>query len=473
MPMAEIRREIAEDRRSTAEAGRSTIEGSREPADEHPVTWLELFFDLVFAAVVAALGTLLGDHPTPGGLLAYLAIVQCVFWVWASHTVYTSRFGDHDLTYRLYTFALVLLAAVMAVQIPQVLDASPVGFVLTYVAARGLLVALHFRPRWRFPDVKETNLVYIAGSLMVMACWAASAFVPPPARYALWGLGVAIDLAFPWFARAGLRRFPVHARHLPERLGLFVLLVLGEAILAIVGGLSSVAWSPGPLIAAGLAGVAAGCVWWTYFSFTDLADHECSLGNGLPFIYGHFPLVAAMAALAVGIHHAIPEAAGARLVPATAMMFGFGTAAWIGAFLVLQRLAERSRLSRAFVAAYLAAALGAAALVPLAAVWPPLAVLAVGVAIMVALVGLEVRFHDDEMALMLAAEHGRPIPRIFVEELRARLARGDHVLIVDVRRNLDDYQIPGSVRFDPDTLLAAESVVLPYDRDMLVVTYCT
>ena len=47
--------------------------------------------------------------------------------------------------------------------------------------------------------------------------WIVSAFVPPPFRFVLWGIGLVIDFATPITAGKLHSRFPPHLLHLPER----------------------------------------------------------------------------------------------------------------------------------------------------------------------------------------------------------------------------------------------------------------
>src|SRR2546425_11510914 len=79
------------------------------------VTWLELFFDLIFVAAVAQVDAPLSmDYSLAGGF-RFLAFFLLVWWVWAGHTLYSTRFDTDDLIQRLLTlvqmFAVVAMAA--------------------------------------------------------------------------------------------------------------------------------------------------------------------------------------------------------------------------------------------------------------------------------------------------------------------------------------------------------------------------
>jgi low temperature requirement protein LtrA len=64
--------------------------------------------------------------------------------------------------------------------------------------------------------------------------WIISAFIPPPFRFVLWGIGLAIDFGTPIIAGKLHSQFAPHISHLPEHMGLFTIIVLGESILGVV-----------------------------------------------------------------------------------------------------------------------------------------------------------------------------------------------------------------------------------------------
>jgi low temperature requirement protein LtrA len=57
---------------------------------EHPVTPLELYFDLVFVFAFTQVTTLLSDDPTWAGLGSGLLILAALWWAWASYAWLTN-----------------------------------------------------------------------------------------------------------------------------------------------------------------------------------------------------------------------------------------------------------------------------------------------------------------------------------------------------------------------------------------------
>src|SRR5437868_3968180 len=105
------------------------------------VTWMELFFDLIFAAAVAQVGTPLTTDYTASGLLRYVFLFILIWLAWSGHTLYSTRFDTDDLIQRLLVLVQSFIAAVMAANAKEALDStSSAGFGAAFAAMRIVLV---------------------------------------------------------------------------------------------------------------------------------------------------------------------------------------------------------------------------------------------------------------------------------------------------------------------------------------------
>ncbi|HEX2372803.1 MAG TPA: low temperature requirement protein A, partial [Actinomycetota bacterium] len=105
--------------------------------------------------------------------------------------------------------------------------------------------------------------------------------------------------------------------HLTERHGLFMILAIGESVVAIGVGAAQQPISA-PLLVAAILGVAAAvCLWWLYFDVVSLAaEHRLLEARGQArvdlaveaYTYGHFPLVAGIVVAAVGVEGVMAHA---------------------------------------------------------------------------------------------------------------------------------------------------------------------
>lgn len=359
-------------------------------------TWLETFYDLVFAVAVSSLGDLLARDTSPLGVLRFAALFVPLWWIWVGQIVFATRFDMDNLLHRLYAFTQMLAVAAMAVQIPAIVSDGSVGFAAAYVVARLTLLALYVNARRDVPQARSVTSVYLVGFGLGAALWAVSIVVPPPLRYGLWGLGMAIDLATPWLGRPALEKFPVDASHLPDRFGGFLIIILGVSILSVVSGVSDQHWRLVSSLAAVAAFVLAVCVWWLYFAFYNVAQRgglEHHLRGGAPYIYAHLPIVIGLAVISVSIRQVIVEAGKqAEILANTLWLLGGGSALWALGFLLIHLIVLRRRSRLPLLGAYGGAALAAALCTALSAHAPPLLVIAAFTAIFLLLVLFEMRY---------------------------------------------------------------------------------
>jgi low temperature requirement protein LtrA len=298
-------------------------------ADRH-TTWFELYFDLVFVAAVAQLAAGLAADPSAAVFARFAGLFLVILWAWLGFTMYANRFDTDDLPYRLAMAAAALAVAGLAINVHRVVagDGGTVGFAAGYAVVRALLVALYFRARLHIRgDGRRLIDLYLVNFLFTTGIWVASIFVPEPYRVVMWGLAIAIDLSMPPFAWRMLAGAAVVVSHLTDRYGTFFIIVLGESVVGVVAAVAGFEFSAHSWLVAGICFVIALCMWWIYF---DLADTSV-LGRGvlgLVYLYGHFPLLAGVAAFGAGTKLAITEASQAGLPAGTRWVLAGGIAAF-------------------------------------------------------------------------------------------------------------------------------------------------
>ena len=70
-------------------------------AHERKITWLELFYDLVYVATLIQIGNALSEDITLNGFLRFAIVFIPVWWAWTGITFYMNRFVVDDLWHRL------------------------------------------------------------------------------------------------------------------------------------------------------------------------------------------------------------------------------------------------------------------------------------------------------------------------------------------------------------------------------------
>jgi low temperature requirement protein LtrA len=288
--------------RSTGESGRK-------------VTWLELFFDLIFVAAVSQVAAPLRTDYTIAGLIRFAPLFVLIWWAWTGHTVFSTRFDSDDAVQRALTFLQIFAVAAMAANAKDALDSrSSAGFAAAYAVVRFVLVAQYVRAR-QVREAKQLTTIYLIGQGGAAVLWLVSALVPVPPRFWLWALAFAIDLGTPWAAVPHSTKIPPDASHLPERFGLFTLILLGEAVVAVMQGMESHDdWPPLAAVSAFVGMGVCFVIWWVYFDSVGatrdqpVRTHRDAVRFHV-WSYAHFPFYLGIIVLGVGIERIVTAAA--------------------------------------------------------------------------------------------------------------------------------------------------------------------
>lgn len=264
------------------------------------VEWLELFFDLVVVAAVAVLTEGLREDPSPGGLGMFALLYGAIWLSWVSIVLYANVAGEGTRVQTVVT--AMLLLAVMAATAPAHFETRANVFAGAFLLVRGLAARGSMR----------TGRVLAGWPLLqfggLATAWLVAMWVRPPYKFWLWALGLLVDLGFvllrgdiPMEERVerlrrrmrhdGRRGGPqtppdlevvgVATGHLDERLGLFMIIVLGEAVSQLVVAAATTEWTPALVRPALLGFVLLVGLWWLTFSYGFTAAPHTRLA-GLP-----------------------------------------------------------------------------------------------------------------------------------------------------------------------------------------------
>lgn len=80
-------------------------------------TWLELFFDLVYVALLVELGDRLSHNLSLEGVIEFALLFIPIWWSWIALMLYTRRFPADDIGQRLLTILYMGVMALMAFNI--------------------------------------------------------------------------------------------------------------------------------------------------------------------------------------------------------------------------------------------------------------------------------------------------------------------------------------------------------------------
>jgi low temperature requirement protein LtrA len=372
----------------------------RAEEPERTATRLELFFDLAFVVALGELALHFADDLDVGGWLWSIGTFGALWWVWAGFTVYANRFDSDDAVYRVCKLAAMAGVLGCAAALPTAEDGVPVSFVLCYAGTQLLLALLYLRAARHLEEAAPVAAVYLIGLVAGTALWLVALPFPPTARGWIGLAAVLLAASAPVLGRRRTAAVTLHLEHLPERVALLVILVLGEVTAACVLGLKEAHWTAASTVAAGLAFLLGAALWWLYFDTAGAAtttslqdamdddgedadeDEEESTSAFDLYLYGQLPATLGLLIAGVGIEHAVAEAGKDALPWATLLPLCAGVALYLlalaGTQAALRAAASRDTLWP------LAGAAAVLAAVPVGRLLPPTVALGLVAALVVA-----------------------------------------------------------------------------------------
>lgn len=383
-------------------------------AGERHASWLELFFDLVFVLAVAQVAQILVKNSDVAGFLKYVVLFIPVWWSWIGFTFYADRFEGSETSYRILTFTGMLSVAALSLTLEGAFTASgDVPLIITYALVRIVLITLYSRAAYYIPLARGLAAQFIIGLSVALLMFLGSLALEPPFRYYVWAAAMLLELCIPFLNLRATRSIPYDYSHIPERFGLFTIIVLGEAVLATAMGASAVSWTPGNITMASIGFAMAACIWWINFDFVD--DNAIKTRNLVPrfvYLYGHYFIVTSIVALGVGVEHAIKETGDAHLHLPTLALLGGGLAAYLLSVTIVKMVTSVCRLVYVRFAMIAVSIL----MIYLGQFIPPLAVVAILASLLALGVWIENRFveaHPHEETHSLAACEHSATARVF------------------------------------------------------------
>jgi len=162
---------------------RTTDGHSLEPRH---ASWLELFFDLVFAGAVNQLAGTLQDHPDLITLARFALFFVPVWWLWVQFSFYADRHESDDASHRGPFVVAIVLCAGLAASASRAVSGDPAGFVVAFSAMRALQLLLYARARKHLPATRRLYGRYLICFGIGGALWVSSLSVGGPLRFAFW-----------------------------------------------------------------------------------------------------------------------------------------------------------------------------------------------------------------------------------------------------------------------------------------------
>ncbi len=279
------------------------------------MTYVELFFDLVFVYAITQISHTLLAHFTPLGILQTTILFLAVWWVWIYTSWITNWLDPERTPVRVMLFGLMIAGLLLSTSIPKAFESRGLAFALAFVVmqvGRSAFTYLSIpksQPGWRMNLLRITCWLTCSGVF-----WIAGGLAEGQTRLILWIVAVAIEYCGPlfrfWFPGLGatpLEDWEVEGGHMAERCALFIIIALGESIVVTGATFASAAWTAPTIIGFVVALLGSIAMWWVYFHIGAEAGAQHISQSGdtgrlarLAYTYLHLPIVAGIVVSAVG-----------------------------------------------------------------------------------------------------------------------------------------------------------------------------
>ncbi|MDH6236347.1 low temperature requirement protein A [Cryobacterium sp. CG_9.6] len=317
------------------------------------VTYIELFFDLVFVFALTQLSRYLYENQSWVGALESAVLVLALWWVWVYTTWVTNWLNPAQLTVRGVVIGLALVGLVISTSIYESFGERGLIFAVAYVVLQLgrtvfmlLAVARHDR------ELHRTFVRILIWLVVAGVFWIVGALLPIEYRLPLWLLALAIEyvsasLGFrvPGLGRSGVESWDLSGPHIAERSALFVIIALGESFL--VTGFAFVAQeaSVHGVIGLMIAFLSVLSMWWLYFDHSERAGARALNDSREPgriaraaYTYVHAVIIAGIVLCSVADKEILEHPADAMTLSTAVIVSGGPFLYIVGMFLFRLRV---------------------------------------------------------------------------------------------------------------------------------------
>jgi low temperature requirement protein LtrA len=314
---------------------------------DRTVSNLELFYDLVYVAVIGQASHHLAEHVSVEGFAEFAIVFTMLWFAWFNGSLYIELHGREDGRTRLQVFFQMGLLALLAVFTADAAGSTGSQFALVYAVFLAFMgfqwYAIRELDRVERPEFLRITAFYVGGmAISTVVVGATAAFPEPSWRVAVWAIFLVGWICFMLLGSRGNDRqvegiLPTDS--LVERFGLFTIIVLGEVIFGVVDGLSAAGPDALTIATGSLAMVIGFGLWWIYF---DLVGRRLPRSGGpiWTWMLSHLPIQLAIVAAGAGIVNLIEHAHEPTTPAGTALLLGGSVALGLLALIVTERELE-------------------------------------------------------------------------------------------------------------------------------------
>ena len=311
---------------------------------ERKISWLELFYDLVYVIVISRITHILATHTDWQGLNDFFYLFLMAFWGWANGSQYHELHGSPGIRTRFMTLWQMMSAAILAVALSSPPEKMFVHTTIALAILQGYITYLWWSVGIYDKEHRKLSRPYIGCYLAGFILLVINLYTSGILRSIIFWIIPFLNFLPPFFNEFRRdSRFAefILAPGMVERLGLITIIVFGENILGVINGMNNVVeMNVMTWLVFGLGILIVFLLWWIYFSI--LADREVCKGfwRSQLFILGFIPILASLGAVGATFSVVMQgsQMIGDHHVEMARIIFGSGLTIFLWSIVILSKL---------------------------------------------------------------------------------------------------------------------------------------
>ncbi|MEH7336842.1 low temperature requirement protein A [Neobacillus drentensis] len=273
---------------------------------EKKVTWLELFYDLLFVAAVASATHVL-LHVEDGYihseyLFKFVLIFIPIWWAWVGQTLFVNRFGEDLFHQRLFLIVQMFFVLIMTSSLSVDFDQYYLSFLIGYIGLRAVTAIQYLVVQRKEEGFRKNAARYLGKYFWIgIIISLFSVLFDSWLRYAVLYAGIIIDIMVPIFGRKYLVKVPTNTAHLLERFGLFTIILFGEALVSTLAVIQPKQGNWNSIGFSAISFILIISMWWQYFDNVEKKVDKSLQTIGQTIIYGHLFILMSLSMIAASI----------------------------------------------------------------------------------------------------------------------------------------------------------------------------
>jgi low temperature requirement protein LtrA len=326
---------------------------SRGNSESGKVSFIELFFDLIFVFAVTQLSHSFLKNFTWEGALQLGILTMAIWWVWIFTAWVMNWLNPETSRVRFMLIGLMLVGLIMSASLPEAFEKSGIYFACAYTLFQVGRTAYTVWVLQKGSTELRINFIRILSWLTLSGIfWIAGGIAHEETRLTLWCIALFIEYLSPslgfWVPKIGKTPttvWDVEGSHMAERCGLFIIIALGESILVTGATFAEHEWDILALSSFATAFLSTVTMWWIYFNMTAKTGHHFIAHSNDPgrvarsaYTYTHLLLVGGIILSAVADELVLAHPSG-HLEMKTAVVILAGPALYLLGNMLFMRIA--------------------------------------------------------------------------------------------------------------------------------------